>query len=104
MGRYAKLARGIFGRAVQEDQRAAGGGELAQRIRASGPQAAREFRRHASPSRLVTPMLPPIISTSCLEMASPSPVPPNLRVVDASAWTNAENSAWIWSGRIPIPV
>ena len=49
-------------------------------------------------------MLPPIISTSCLHIASPSPVPPYLRVVDASAWTNGENSAAAWSGRIPIPV
>ena len=49
-------------------------------------------------------MVPPIISTSCLEIASPSPVPPYLRVVEASAWTKGENNAATWSGRIPIPV
>ena len=30
-----------------------------------------------------TPISPPIMSTSCFEMASPSPVPPYLRVVEA---------------------
>ena len=35
-----------------------------------------------SPSRLSTPIFPPIISTSCLQIASPRPVPPYLRVVE----------------------
>src|ERR1019366_2763040 len=56
------------------------------------------------PSWLSTPMAPPIIPTSCLQIARPSPVPPYLRVVDASAWTNGENSVATWSGRMPIPV
>ena len=70
----------------------------------------REFKNRVNqkvepwPSRLSTPIVPPIISTSCLQIASPSPVPPYLRVVDASAWTNGANSAATWSGRIPIPV
>ena len=38
-----------------------------------------------SPSRLSSPIFPPIFSTSCLEMANPRPVPPYLRVVDTSA-------------------
>jgi len=36
------------------------------------------------PGRLSTPIEPPINSTSCLEIAKPSPVPPYLRVVEAS--------------------
>ena len=45
-----------------------------------------------SPGSLSTPMLPPIASTSCREMARPRPVPPNLRVVDESAWEKASKS------------
>ena len=45
-----------------------------------------------APSRLSTAIVPPIISTSCLEMARPSPVPPYLRVVELSAWVKAVNS------------
>ncbi len=37
-------------------------------------------------------------------MASPSPVPPYLRVVEASAWTKGANRCAVWSGRIPMPV
>ena len=36
-------------------------------------------------------------------MASPSPVPPKVRVVDASAWRNGSNSRSSWSWRMPIP-
>ncbi len=38
---------------------------------------------------LVTPIWPPISSVSCLQIASPNPVPPYLRVVEPSAWLNA---------------
>ena len=38
-----------------------------------------------SPGALTRPSLPPISSTSWRQMASPSPVPPNLRVVEESA-------------------
>ena len=41
-----------------------------------------------SPSRLSTPMWPPMSSVSCLQMASPNPVPPNFRVVELSACVN----------------
>ena len=34
---------------------------------------------------------PPIAVASRLEIASPNPVPPYLRVVDASAWVNGLN-------------
>ena len=40
------------------------------------------------PSALAIVSFPPIASVSCKQMASPSPVPPNRRVVDASAWLN----------------
>ena len=51
-----------------------------------------------APVPLVTPICPPINSTSFLEMANPKPVPPNLRVVEASAWTDSEKSALTTSG------
>src|ERR1700722_16123689 len=41
---------------------------------------------------LSTPIRPPMRSASCRQMASPSPVPPYLRVVELSACTNAWNS------------
>ena len=49
-------------------------------------------------------MPPPSRSASSLLSASPSPVPPYLRVVLASAWVNGWNSRATWSGVIPIPV
>ena len=56
------------------------------------------------PSSLSTPMAPPIISASCLEIASPSPVPPYFRVVELSACENDSNSRARASGAMPIPV
>lgn len=41
-----------------------------------------------TPSVVSKPMEPPMRSTSSLEMASPSPVPPRERVSDASACEN----------------
>src|ERR1700694_4080410 len=37
-------------------------------------------------------------------MARPSPVPPNFRVVETSAWENAANSCICSSAGMPIPV
>ena len=45
-----------------------------------------------SPSTLSTHMVPPISSARRLLTASPSPVPPYLRVVDESTWLNSSNS------------
>ena len=56
-----------------------------------------------SPGTLRAPMSPPIAVTSWREIARPSPVPPWVRVVDASAWRNGSNSRSIWSWRMPIP-
>ena len=56
------------------------------------------------PGWLSTWMRPCIASTSCWEMARPSPVPPCRRVVDRSAWVKASKSpAWA-SGAMPAPV
>ena len=51
------------------------------------------------PGSLSTPTSPPIIWQNRRVIASPSPVPPYLRVVDASAWVNAWNSFAICSAR-----
>ena len=40
----------------------------------------------------------------CLVIMRPKPVPPNLRVIDESAWPNAVNNASCLSIGIPTPV
>ena len=57
-----------------------------------------------SPGLLSTVMSPPIIWQKRLLIASPRPVPPYLRVVEASAWENSWNSLPICSSVIPMPV
>src|SRR5262249_14814746 len=56
------------------------------------------------PTSLSTVISPPIISQNRLLIASPRPVPPYLRVVDASACENSWNSLPICSGVMPMPV
>ena len=56
------------------------------------------------PSSLQTSMEPDMASTSRLEMASPSPVPPKRREMEASAWANRRNSPSICSPAMPMPV
>ena len=59
---------------------------------APGPRAAWRFRESTTPNWNVLPrpgvlstqMRPPISSTSCAQIVRPSPVPPNLRVVEPS--------------------
>ena len=53
---------------------------------------------------LSTVIVPPCNSASRLLIASPRPVPPNRREIEASAWLNDWNSRPIRSGGIPIPV
>ena len=53
---------------------------------------------------LLTPISPCIILTSCREMVRPSPEPPNLRVVEPSAWVNASKMTARRSDGIPTPV
>ena len=61
-------------------------------------------------NRLPTPgapsavIWPPMATTSSRQIARPSPVPPNRRVVDESAWTNLSNRLAICSGFRPMPV
>ena len=57
-----------------------------------------------APGVLSTPIVPPIISTSRLEIASPRPVPPYLRVVELSACEKDWNNRSRASGPMPIPV
>ncbi len=51
-----------------------------------------------------TSMRPPISSTSRLQIARPSPVPPYLRAVERSACWNTLNSRSACSGVTPMPV
>ena len=48
----------------------------------------REMERAALPASLSSQMRPPSSATRLIEIASPSPVPPYLRVVEPSAWMN----------------
>ena len=57
-----------------------------------------------SPGTLLTPMSPPINSTSSFEIARPSPVPPYLRVVEESTCEKLLNSRSSRSGGMPMPV
>src|SRR5437868_5171357 len=52
---------------------------------ADGPSARVNENLDSLPAVLSTWIVPPISPTSCLEIASPSPVPPYRRVVEASA-------------------
>ncbi len=47
---------------------------------------------------------PPIISTSCCEIARPRPVPPYLRVIEPSAWLKDWNRRASCSSSMPMPV
>ena len=53
---------------------------------------------------LSTHIVPPMSSASRLLIASPSPVPPYLRLVVASTWLNDSNSRSTRPGGMPIPV
>ena len=55
------------------------------------------------PGWLSTPMVPPINSTSCLQMARPRPVPPYWRVVEESTWEKLLNRRARRSGAMPMP-
>ena len=56
------------------------------------------------PGSLSTPTSPPIMSTSRLQMDSPSPVPPKRRVMELSAWENGSNRRACLSLSRPMPV
>ena len=46
------------------------------------------------PGSLCNAMRPPISSTSRVQMVRPRPVPPNLRVVEPSAWRKASKTVF----------
>jgi hypothetical protein len=56
------------------------------------------------PGSLLTLMLPPIMAASWRQIASPSPAPPNLRLVLLSACEKASKMPACWSGAMPMPV
>jgi hypothetical protein len=57
-----------------------------------------------SPTRLSTPIWPPINSTSRLQIASPRPVPPKRLVVEASACEKRSNRRLTDSAEMPMPL
>jgi hypothetical protein len=57
-----------------------------------------------SPGVLTTPASPPIRRAMLRVMARPSPVPPNLRVGELSAWVKGSKSVAACSGVMPMPV
>ena len=82
--------------------RDAGSASARSGVRASAGR--RTVKVEPCPGALATVMSPPIIRQRRRLIASPSPVPPYLRVVEASAWVNASNSFPICSGVMPMPV
>ena len=56
------------------------------------------------PCRLSTLTVPPSMSAKALVMDRPRPVPPNLRVVEASACRKRWNNCANWSAVMPMPV
>ena len=72
----------------------------------SGTRSSRTVNRKVlpCPGSLSTPISPPISSTSRRQIASPSPVPPNFRVVELSAWLNGWKSRARASGVMPTPL
>lgn len=55
-------------------------------------------------SSLSTKIVPPISSTSCLQMARPSPVPPYLRLMDGCSWEKDWKSRFSLLSAMPTPV
>ena len=63
-----------------------------------------KWKEVPAPTSLTRPICPPMSSTSRFEMVSPRPVPPCLRVVDASACVNGWKRRALCSRDIPMPV
>ena len=72
--------------------------------RTSGFDGIRKLNVDPCPSVLSTAISPPIISQNRRLIARPSPVPPYLRVVEASACVKSWNSRSICSAVMPMPV
>ena len=71
---------------------------------ATTPSRAVNQKRLPRPGSLLTPASPPIRCASRRVIDSPSPLPPYLRVVDASACSNALNRRARSCASMPIPV
>ena len=67
------------------------------------PKRAWKWKVEPRPALDSAQIRPPIISTRFLEIARPSPVPPYLRVVEASAWLKLRKVLASCSGVMPIP-
>ncbi len=80
------------------------GGATAVTAALQMPKRTVKWKRLPTPGVLLTLMVPPISSTSCLEMVRPRPVPPYLREIEPSAWLNDWNSLASCSSFMPIPV
>ena len=98
------------GGVVVDDQGPLAARSAGRRRRLRRRQLSRSAQRQLEPEGrpfargAVEPSLPPISSTSCRQIASPSPVPPNLRVVEESAWAKARNRRSWSSAAMPMPV
>jgi len=57
-----------------------------------------------TPTVLLMPSSPPSFSTICLQIVSPRPVPPYLRLIEASTCENGLNSLASPASSMPIPV
>ena len=94
-------------RVVVDDRAPAGPPASARRDAVSGsvaiPNGAVKWNVLPSPGSLSTQIRPPIMWTSVAEIVRPSPVPPNRRVVDPSAWLNASKIVACLSAGMPMP-
>ena len=86
----------------QAGEQRPGGGRLASS--AAMPSGGREVKGAAGPGSLSSQIRPPIIWTSVAEIVRPSPVPPNRRVVEPSAWLKASKIVACLSAGMPMPV
>ena len=70
------------------------------------PSGMGKVKKNLEPVFLVlsTSIWPPIISISCLQIARPNPVPPNLRLTVSSSWLKLSKIIFCFSLSIPIPV
>jgi len=69
-------------------------------VPARAPSGPRIGTAVPSPGVDSTSIVPPINSTSRFEIARPRPVPPKLRLIEASARLNDENRRGSWSGAL----
>jgi len=76
---------------------------LSSAIRIEIPASVRRAGVLPLPGTLSTQILPPISATSRDDMVSPSPVPPNFRAVEVSAWANVLKNRRLLSGAVPTP-